>query len=91
VRFLFEDVTPDGADPAITGAVAEVLSVVEPWEAPAIEHALREFAEVEGLKPRDAFAAIRLAVTGSKVSPGLFESLELLGKDASLARLKAGT
>ena len=39
------------------------------------------FAEAEGLKPREAFAPIRLAVTGSKVSPGLFESLELLGKD----------
>ena len=42
-----------------------------------------------GQKPREAFAPIRLAVTGSKVSPGLFESLELLGRDESLARLAA--
>jgi glutamyl-tRNA synthetase len=42
-----------------------------------------------GEKPRTAFQPIRLAVTGSKVSPGLFESLELLGKEASLARLAA--
>ncbi len=42
----------------------------------------------KGLKPREAFAPIRLAVTGSKISPGLFESLELLGRDESLARLR---
>ncbi len=42
------------------------------------------------LKPRQAFQPIRVAVTGSKVSPGLFESLELLGRDESLARLSAG-
>ncbi len=41
------------------------------------------------MKPRQAFEPIRLAVTGAKVSPGLFESLELLGRDASLARLRA--
>jgi glutamyl-tRNA synthetase len=41
------------------------------------------------LKPREAFGPIRLAITGSKVSPGLFESLELLGRDESLARLTA--
>jgi glutamyl-tRNA synthetase len=39
------------------------------------------------LKPREAFQPIRVAVTGSKISPGLFESLEVLGKDESLARL----
>ncbi|MGH3041778.1 MAG: hypothetical protein ACRDNG_08595, partial [Gaiellaceae bacterium] len=39
------------------------------------------------LKPRDAFGPIRAAVTGSRVSPGLFESLELLGREESLARL----
>jgi glutamyl-tRNA synthetase len=89
VRFLFEPVSPDGADPAVSGAAAEVLGVVEPWNAVEIEQALRAFAEAEGLKPRDAFAAIRLAVTGAKVSPSLFESLELLGRDESLARLRA--
>ena len=52
-----------------------------------IEAALRSFAEQCGLKPRDAFQPIRLAVTGSKVSPGLFESLELLGKEETLARI----
>ena len=57
---------------------------VEPFTAEPIEGALRGLAERLGLKPRDAFGPIRAAVTGSKVSPGLFESLELLGRDESL-------
>ena len=40
------------------------------------------------LKPREAFQPIRVAVTGSKVSPGLFESIELLGKEQTLERLR---
>jgi glutamyl-tRNA synthetase len=88
VRFLFEPISPAGADPVVTRAAAEALGAVDPWDSSGIEEALRRFAETEGLKPRDAFAPIRLAVTGSKVSPGLFESLELLGRDESLARLR---
>ena len=68
---------------------AEVLAQVEPFEAATIEAALRELAERLGLKPRQAFQPIRLALTGSKVSPGLFESLELLGRDESIARISA--
>jgi glutamyl-tRNA synthetase len=89
VRFLFEPVSSTGADATIAAAAAEALATLEPWESGAIEEALRGFAEAKGLKPREAFAPIRLAVTGSKISPGLFESLELLGKDESLARLGA--
>jgi glutamyl-tRNA synthetase len=88
-RFLFEPVSPDGADPAVCGAARAALEPVEPWEASRIEDALRELADRLGQKPRQAFQPIRLAVTGSKISPGLFESLELLGKDESLARLSA--
>ena len=55
----------------------------------SIEYALRELCEELGEKPRQAFAPIRLAITGSKISPGLFESLELLGKERSLERLAA--
>jgi glutamyl-tRNA synthetase len=66
----------------------ETLAGVEPFEAEQIETALRGLAERLGLKPREAFQPIRLALTGSKVSPGLFESLELLGRDESLARLE---
>jgi glutamyl-tRNA synthetase len=91
VRFLFEDVSPDGADPRMCAAALERLETVDPWEATRLEEALRALAEELGEKPRNAFAPIRLAVTGSKVSPGLFESLELLGRDRSLARLRAAS
>jgi glutamyl-tRNA synthetase len=67
--------------------VAEALEAVDPFSAEGIEAALRRFAEQQGLKPREAFQPIRLAVTGSTVSPGLFESLELLGKEETLARI----
>jgi glutamyl-tRNA synthetase len=87
VRFLFEPVRGEGADAEVCRAAHDSLAHVEPWEAPAIEDALRVLAERLGQKPRQAFQAIRIAVTGSKVSPGLFESLELLGREESLARL----
>jgi glutamyl-tRNA synthetase len=88
-RFFFEPVSPDGADPETCRAARDVLARVDPWEASRIEDALRGLAEQLGQKPRQAFAPVRLAVTGTDVSPGLFESLELLGKDESLARLSA--
>jgi glutamyl-tRNA synthetase len=70
-------------------ATMEVLSALEPFEAPAIEAALRATAEERGLKPRQAFQPIRIAVTGSRISPGLFESIELLGRETTLRRLAA--
>jgi glutamyl-tRNA synthetase len=90
VRFLFEDIDPpSGLDAALVGAAHAALELVEPWEAAHIEETLRATADSLGQKPRQAFAPIRLAVTGSKVSPGLFESLELLGRERTLARLRA--
>ena len=88
--FLFARVEPDPellGDGAVLPAAAETLAAVEPFEAERIEQALRALAERLGLKPREAFQPIRLALTGSAVSPGLFESLELLGKEESLARI----
>jgi glutamyl-tRNA synthetase len=91
--FLFGDVEPDPADldggGPMLAAADEALASLEPFEAPAIEAALRATAERLGLKPRQAFQPIRVAVTGSKVSPGLFESIELLGREATLSRLRA--
>jgi glutamyl-tRNA synthetase len=91
--FLFREVEPDpallnGAAPVVTAARDE-LERVEPFAAPEIEAALRSLAERLELSPRKAFEPIRIAVTGSKVSPGLFESLELLGKEETLRRLSA--
>ena len=86
--FLFARVEPGtSVDGEVLPAAADVLAEVEPFEAGEIEATLRGLAERLGLKPRDAFQPIRLAVTGSNVSPGLFESLELLGREESLLRL----
>jgi glutamyl-tRNA synthetase len=76
----------DGAGRVLAEA-RSTLAEVEPFAAGPIEEALRGLAERLGLKPRDAFGPIRAAVTGSRISPGLFESLELLGREESLARL----
>jgi glutamyl-tRNA synthetase len=92
--FLFRDIEPqsaaiqNGGAPVVTAARDE-LERVEPFAAPEIEAALRSLAERLELSPRKAFEPIRIAVTGSKVSPGLFESLELLGKEETLRRLSA--
>jgi glutamyl-tRNA synthetase len=87
--FLFHDVQPDPAllDGDILAATADRLGGVEPWAAEQLEAALKDVCERLGLKPRQAFQPIRVAVTGSKISPGLYESLALLGRDESLARL----
>ena len=90
--FLFEPVEGvDGFDAQgrdMLAAAARSLADVEPFEAEPIEHALRAAADELGLKPRQAFQPIRVAVTGSTVSPGLFESLELLGRESSLERIR---
>src|ERR671930_6073 len=69
-------------------AAAKVLRPLEPWTAEEIERVLRELADERALKPRKAFQPIRLAITGRLVSPPLFESIELLGRDRSVARLE---
>ena len=84
-----ESLDRESLDPEVLNAAPGLLAAVDPFEAEPIEAALREMADNLGLKPRQAFQPIRVAVTGSTVSPGLFESLEVLGKDESLARLSA--
>jgi glutamyl-tRNA synthetase len=89
---------PDAADAAKTlgpdsrpvlQAAHDTLTSLEPWTAESIREALQTaLVEGLGLKPRDAFAgALRVAVTGRRVGPPLFESIELLGRQRTLARL----
>jgi glutamyl-tRNA synthetase len=67
------------------------LADLPTWATADIEAALRSsLVEGLGLKPKVAFGAVRVAVTGRRVSPPLFESLELLGRDRTLSRLRAG-
>ncbi|MCD2117020.1 MULTISPECIES: glutamate--tRNA ligase [Rhodococcus] len=80
----------EDAAPVLDASVAALEGLTE-WTTPAIEEALKS-ALIEGLelKPRKAFAPVRVAVTGSHVSPPLYESMELLGRERTLARLRAG-
>lgn len=103
LRFLFtpeQDFAVDPADKekvidtedgqAVVQAAYDALLRAQPWSAARINDALQEaLVEELGLKPRVAFAPVRVAVTGKRISPPLFESLELLGRERSLARLQA--
>ena len=80
-----------GADAAeVLQAASRALEDLREWTTPAIEEALRT-ALVDGLgrKPRQAFGPVRVAVSGRTVSPPLYESMELLGRERTLARLTA--
>ncbi|HET9860947.1 MAG TPA: glutamate--tRNA ligase [Nocardioidaceae bacterium] len=100
--FLFLDDATFERDPAdaekllnedgrsVVKAAHDALAGLESWETAAIDEALRRaLVEELGLKPRNAFGPVRVAVTGRRISPPLFESLELLGRDRSLARLSS--
>jgi glutamyl-tRNA synthetase len=90
-KFYFkDDVEPEDPsllDPRVLSRAEAVLRELDAWDAGAIEAALRGLADELGLKPGQAFQPIRMAVTGSKISTGLFESLELLERDETLRRL----
>ncbi|MBA2426392.1 MAG: glutamate--tRNA ligase [Actinobacteria bacterium] len=95
LRFLFGRAAPDDKAAAVLAgqgsyltAVAERLEAIEKWTAPAIEESLRGLAAERGLKPKHAFQPIRAAVTGTLVSPPLFESLEILGRTETIERLR---
>jgi glutamyl-tRNA synthetase len=86
-RDAIEPEDPSLLDPAVLSRARDALQRVETWDAASIEAALRGLAEELGMKPGQTFTPIRMAVTGSRISPGLFESLELLGREESVRRL----
>lgn len=99
VKFLFgESVVIDSdsqakiSDDVSKDVLRKSLAALAPltvWSHDSIDAALRAVLIDEmGLKPRIAFGAVRIAVTGSHISPPLFESMELLGKDRALTRIK---
>jgi glutamyl-tRNA synthetase len=100
LRFLFVEeapIDPAAAAKALVGevlgsleAAVTALSALSSWAAAEIEAALRAaLVDGLGLKPKHAFGPLRVAVTGRTISPPLFESMELLGRDRTLARLAA--
>jgi glutamyl-tRNA synthetase len=90
-------VDPEAAARALTEdsrpaleAAGDALTALASWQTEAIEAALRAaLVDGLGLKPKHAFSPIRVAVTGRRVSPPLFESMELLGRERTLARISA--
>ena len=80
----------DADSKKIISRALEVLTSLATWDHGAIDIALRTaLIDEMGLKPRLAFSAIRVAITGSHISPPLFESMEILGRERVLARLAA--
>jgi len=98
IRFLFE--TPE-EDPkawakvmkegsgALLEAAAEALAAVEPFEPDAIESALAPVLERFDVKPGRLYQPVRVAISGGSVSPGIFESRAVLGRERSLERISA--
>lgn len=97
IAFFFAEVDPDEAalqflTPEYVEALqryVEVLEKLEPWGTETIKEAMYGVQEELGLKKKVAFMPVRAAVTGSRVSPPLFESLEILGREKTLERLRA--
>jgi glutamyl-tRNA synthetase len=95
LRFLFQELEPsDKAEKLTAGQeeylreVAERLASVGDWTVDSIREALTSLAEERGLSKTKAFQPVRAAVTFSNVSPPLFESMALLGRDRSLERVR---
>jgi glutamyl-tRNA synthetase len=100
--FLFVDEASFARDPAdaekllnddgraVVRRSLDALDDLREWSTSSIQAALQaELVDGMGLKPRTAFGPVRVAVTGRRISPPLFESMELLGRDRSLARLQS--
>ena len=98
-RALFSDEFPyeseavkkfwkDASLPALLGALAERLALVEPFGVQQTEKALRALAEENGVKAGLLINAARVALTGQAVAPGLFEVIALLGRDRVVGRLR---
>ena len=67
----------------------DALGAAEPFDAEGVEAALRGVVEELGVKPKDVFQPVRVAIAGTTVSPGIFESVATLGRDETLIRIDA--
>jgi glutamyl-tRNA synthetase len=82
----WDKVMKDGAAERLEKA-REALASVEPFSTDQVEQALRGVVEETGVKPKDVFQPIRVAIAGTTVSPGIFESVAALGRDEALTRI----
>ena len=65
-----------------------LAAIPEPFDVENVESALREYVDELGVKPKEVYQPIRVALTGTTVSPGIFESLSALGREESLSRVE---
>jgi glutamyl/glutaminyl-tRNA synthetase len=97
-RFVFEGPTDDpaarervleapGGRDALVQARTALAELPAPWTTESVEETLRGVVERTGLKPKHVFQPLRVALTGTTVSPGIFETVALLGRDETLARV----
>jgi glutamyl-tRNA synthetase len=82
----WDKVMRDGA-PERLGAAREALAEAEPFDTDSVEAALRGVVERLAVKPKEVFQPIRVAISGTTVSPGIFESVAVLGRDETLSRI----
>jgi glutamyl-tRNA synthetase len=78
----------DGAAENLEQARA-ALADLSQWDKEAIEAALRRVVDARGVKPKEVFQPVRVAISGTTVSPGIFESLAVLGREEALVRIDA--
>ena len=78
----------DGDGRPVLQSLLPVLEKAEEWDAPALETAIKAFAEEQGLKLGKVAQPLRAALTGKSTSPGVFDVLALVGRDESLARIR---
>jgi glutamyl-tRNA synthetase len=78
--------TPDAAA-ALAGVRAALAELPEPWTAAKVEETLRGVVERSGRKAKQVFQPLRVALTGTTVSPGIFETVALLRRDETLRRV----
>jgi glutamyl-tRNA synthetase len=69
-------------------AARDALAEVDPFDADGVETALRGVVEQLGVKPKDVFQPVRVAISGTTVSPGIFESVAVLGREETLQRVE---
>ncbi len=79
-------VMSDGAPERLAKA-REALAATEPFDPEHVEASLREVVDELGAKPKDVFQPVRVAISGTTVSPGIFESVAVLGRNETLARI----
>lgn len=97
-KYFFEDPVDydrEGIEKYWKDKTSEILSEfvsriekIEDYTAPVIERELRSFADEKNIKAGDLIHPIRLAITGMRISPGLFEVMEVLGKETTIRRIK---